>query len=250
MSPVVLKEPGQIIVLEGDTLRGILWNTSALVTGISLETSTFWRHHQVCEHSWWGHLRWSWILMVAAGHQQIHVVMFPWHNFNSSPSLFVSHLPTSTSFSLTGDFSRGFSSNLDSQRGRAALECLWSSAPPPRSSPAVPLVLNTDGASAASMCWPTLTLWFNAQLVDLAHRSSTTCAWVLLMHRCTHTLSLMQAAHTPIGNSDLIPTLQTHTHTLSRRSLQSELGSTDLTLNSFKGGEDDVLHETNFYWTS
>lgn len=34
----------------------------------------------------------------------------------------------------------------------------------------------------------------------------------------------------------------THKHTL-----QSELGSTDLTLNSFKGEEDDVLHETNFY---
>ena len=134
MLPVVLKELGQLwemrIIVCG---RETLWEQVFETLQHPFDWQVFlWRHQlpgaiirsvnipdEVISGeagSWW------WL----QDFNRFMLLMFPWNNFNSSPSPFVSHLSTSTSFSLTGDFSRAFSSNLDSQRGRAALECLWS----------------------------------------------------------------------------------------------------------------------------
>lgn len=145
-------------------------------------------------------------------------------------------------FRLTGDFSSALSSRLDSQWVRAALVSVFEATPrpsPPSTHPAsrYPHIKHCYGATVALMCWPTLTLWFNTSLADLAHTSTNTS-----LHPCTHNRPNASRIHTYRK-----PHTTTHTHEKRHTStLQSELSSTDLTLNSFKGGEDDVLHETNF----
>lgn len=83
------------------------------------------------------------------------------------------------------------------------------------------------GAAAALMPRPTLTLWFNTSPADHTSTGASSCSAGASIH------------------------MQLRKHTLTEtQALQSELSSTDLTLNSFKGDENNILHETNFHTTS
>ena len=118
-------------------------------------------------------------------------------------------------------------------------QSLWSSSPADPSSNTsntTILVLNVVMEPA----WPRRA--DQPWLFDLIHGRMLLCTWSLSIYE----------AHSLFHNSNKFIRTNSNpqTHTLTRVHTSKWISSRDLTLNCFKGGQDDVFHETNFNWTS